>query len=267
MNAAERHVSALYLAAVDAIRAETPRADVRRAIDAGDFDGALQAIRWEAGFNVLRRGLPTAIRSHIEDAGHETASALPLVRKASPARVYDVYDDAVVDWARQHAAELIEEFGQSSMRAVRTLIVENLTGELTTKQLVDSIMDLGLGLTTRDAVAVQNRRRVLQDTTTLTDAQIEDRVRRYAQKLLRQRAKNIARTEVTRARMFGKLSAARQSGLRVVKMWKAHADACDECAELDGDEVDMDETFDNGEDGPPGHPNCRCDLVFITERK
>ena len=43
------------------------------------------------------------------------------------------------------------------------------------------------------------------------------------------------------------------------KVWIAAEDACDDCAELDGEEVGLDEDYPgDGGDGPPLHPRCRC---------
>jgi hypothetical protein len=51
------------------------------------------------------------------------------------------------------------------------------------------------------------------------------------------------------------------------KQWITGAGCCDECDELNGDTVALDEDFstaDGAVDGPPLHPNCRCDVLPIT---
>jgi hypothetical protein len=42
-----------------------------------------------------------------------------------------------------------------------------------------------------------------------------------------------------------------------VTIWKAQADACDDCSALDSKETSI---------RPPLHPNCRCELVHSTEK-
>lgn len=79
-----------------------------------------------------------------------------------------------------------------------------------------------------------------------------------------ERAEMIARTETAFADVQGNLLAYKQSGQVQGKKWLTAADCCDECQELDGMEVGIDDDFPkDGGDGPPLHPNCRCDIVPI----
>lgn len=79
-----------------------------------------------------------------------------------------------------------------------------------------------------------------------------------------ERAEMIARTETAFADVQGNLIAYKQSGQVQGKKWLTAADCCDECQELDGMEVGIDDAFPkDGGDGPPLHPNCRCDVVPI----
>lgn len=79
-----------------------------------------------------------------------------------------------------------------------------------------------------------------------------------------ERAETIARTETAFADVQGNLDAYRESGQVQGKRWIVGDDCCDECYELDGEEVGLEEEFPNGGgDAPPLHPNCRCDVVAI----
>jgi SPP1 gp7 family putative phage head morphogenesis protein len=79
-----------------------------------------------------------------------------------------------------------------------------------------------------------------------------------------ERAQTIARTETAFADVHGNLDAYRTSGQVAAKRWIVGAECCDECQELDGEEVDLDEDFPNdGGEGPPLHPNCRCDVLPV----
>lgn len=82
-----------------------------------------------------------------------------------------------------------------------------------------------------------------------------------------ERAETIARTETAKADVAGNLNAYQESGQVEAKRWLAAPDCCDECQALDGETVDLDEDFpDDGGDGPPLHPNCRCDVLpVLTE--
>jgi len=78
------------------------------------------------------------------------------------------------------------------------------------------------------------------------------------------RAETIARTEIKRADMQGSLSAYKESGVVQGKesLLSFDYDDDDECQEnADAGVIPLDEDFPSGDDAPPYHPNCRCDLV------
>jgi F like protein len=92
----------------------------------------------------------------------------------------------------------------------------------------------------------------------------------YAEKLLRQRAKTIARTEILRASNAGQRAAwrsARDKGIlprTTLREWIATGGACAICSPLDGKTAGLDEPFDGGIDSPPAHPSCRCTTGLIN---
>lgn len=81
-----------------------------------------------------------------------------------------------------------------------------------------------------------------------------------------ERSMMIARTETAFADVEGNLAAYRASGLVSQKQWLASEDCCDDCQELDGEIVDLDEDFSgDGGSGPPLHPNCECDVLPVLD--
>ena len=82
------------------------------------------------------------------------------------------------------------------------------------------------------------------------------------------RADMIARTETAYADVAGNLDAYRVSGVVTDKKWITGEGCCELCDELNSDTIPIEDNFDfYGEemDGPPGHPNCRCDVVPILD--
>jgi HK97 family phage portal protein len=101
------------------------------------------------------------------------------------------------------------------------------------------------------------------------------------------RAENIARTESARAYVKGEQEAWKQSGVVERKQWMLAADGCEFCqaaaAAHEGKSIALSQAFfakgtvlqgtDGGMmkldyeavDGPPLHPQCRCDLIPILE--
>lgn len=78
------------------------------------------------------------------------------------------------------------------------------------------------------------------------------------------RALVIARTETARADVEGNMTGYRELGV-AKKQWLTAPDCCDECHEIDGLVVGIDEEFPGGVGGPPLHPNCRCDVLPVIE--
>ncbi len=81
------------------------------------------------------------------------------------------------------------------------------------------------------------------------------------------RAEMIARTETAYADVAGNMDAYRISGVVEQKQWITGAGCCDLCDALNGETIDLADTFDTEDgpiDGPPYHPNCRCDVLPIT---
>lgn len=87
-----------------------------------------------------------------------------------------------------------------------------------------------------------------------------------------QRAQTIARTELARAHVEGSLAGYKEAAGDGVKMKKAWITAEDHkvdptiCAvNAKQGPIPLDEKFQSGDDGPPGHPNCRCDLLPVLD--
>lgn len=80
------------------------------------------------------------------------------------------------------------------------------------------------------------------------------------------RALRIARTETCRAIVQGERAALRRANVQKM-MWITGRDehVCDTCEPLDQQTRLLDEPFSGGYDGPPAHPNCRCDIIGIIE--
>ena len=81
------------------------------------------------------------------------------------------------------------------------------------------------------------------------------------------RAAMIARTETAMADVSGNMIAYRASGVVTGKQWiTANDDLVSEECEENGNagEIGLDDYFPSGDDAPPCHPNCRCDVIPIV---
>lgn len=84
----------------------------------------------------------------------------------------------------------------------------------------------------------------------------------------RGRAEMIARTEIIRAMNLAREDVFEKNADVIVdKVWKATLDdiTCPICAPLDGTGEDEWSEDEDGADGPPAHPNCRCVLIPVMK--
>ena len=77
------------------------------------------------------------------------------------------------------------------------------------------------------------------------------------------RAMVVARTETARALVEANVDQYKAEGVTSLE-WLV-GDPCDLCAENDGEVVAMGDTFSSGDEYPPAHPNCVCDVAPVTE--
>jgi SPP1 gp7 family putative phage head morphogenesis protein len=135
-----------------------------------------------------------------------------------------------VEYAKERSAELVTSMEESTRDMLRTRITTAMEEGWSNDKLADSLVD----------------------NYAFSDA----------------RAETIARTETAYADVQGNLEGYRVSGVVQGKQWIiAQDETCDDCIEMDGIIVALSDPFPNeGGDGPPLHPNCRCDVLpVLTE--
>lgn len=197
---------------------------------------ALAAIN-ATGATVLIDDMTQILEDLVKDSG---AEALVQVGIADDSRIVNLVNERAVAWAQNRAAEMV---GMKYNAAGE--LVENPNAQW---RIDESTRDLLRG----------------DVTTALEEGWSNDRLADELESSYAfsgDRSETIARTETANADVQGNLQAWQESGLVVGKEWITGAACCDECAELDGVVVGLDDDFPNdGGDGPPAHPNCRCDV-------
>lgn len=84
----------------------------------------------------------------------------------------------------------------------------------------------------------------------------------------KQRAETIARTETKTADSQGQIAGWKASGLKMQKEWVRSANDydCDICeANEDQGPIDLEDSFDSGDDTTPAHPNCECIVRSVID--
>jgi SPP1 gp7 family putative phage head morphogenesis protein len=201
---------------------------------------------------------------------------------------FDRVNPHSVDWARSKSAELITEVRDSAKASVRRIITRALDEGLPPRQSSKLIQKV-VGLTEAQSDAVANLEDRIRDNPGgkiwagsrpvrvpaggASESWIDKVTSAYSDRLHRQRALTIARTETMRASNEGQQemwAQAIESGLLTgdeFKMWILTPDdrLCDECAAMEGEVVGIMEDFSTGEN-PPLHPNCRCTIELTMSR-
>lgn len=181
---------------------------------------------------------------------------------------FDVVNPEAVAYARRASGALITAIDESQREAVRVLAESAVSGERTVQELARDVRDIvGLRPDQVRTLAQYRERLAARD---LTADEVERKLRRYADALLRQRGELIARTEILKAANEGQLALWREAkqagqleGLR--KIWVTTPDEllCPHCEPLDGVAVGLTDAWDSeigSVSTPPLHPNCRCTM-------
>jgi SPP1 gp7 family putative phage head morphogenesis protein len=195
-----------------------------------NVDAAANTVRLEL-MHVLRQPLLDTLAA----GGNAALKMLPQARAAEERALadakftmrFDVSDPEAIAWANEHAAELAHGISDTTRQRIAKAVADALAGdgiEAAYSEIEDAVGDAD-------------------------------------------RAEMIARTETMTAANEGQRQGwdqAVESGLLTgdeKKEWIATGDSnvCPQCDELDGTVVGLDEEYPNdGGDGPPAHPDCRC---------
>jgi SPP1 gp7 family putative phage head morphogenesis protein len=239
--AADKHldeIKALFVNVFASARATVNRNALKVAIVAGDKQEAQRLLAHVPDLmrSLLLKQLPIALLKVVVDGGRAGMAMLPVSRNAeqrsaADRRDFTATDPRAIEWAREHATELIDDMDDTTREAIQEAIASGLEGDLDRDEVVDDILD------------------VIDD---------EDR------------ASMIAHTETMDAANEGLAASwdnAVEEGLLpadVQKRWIATGDdnMCDECEAVNGEVVDLDDDFSVGDD-PPLHPHCRCTMGIV----
>lgn len=226
---------------------------------------------FEAGLAAARR---KRRRRRQQPSGYAAASALrAAVVRSRP-------------WTERQANILAGRVTRESERAVHSVVAQVFQQTTSTSEAA-RIVRLTLGLNERQASAVLNlRQRILARPGGVvyagkvrirvperpTKLFVEARMREYSGRLLRARAKVIARYERTlAARKAQRLlwdEEVRQGLLdpaEEVRVWLTAGDnnVCPVCDALEGTSAPVGGAYDGGLEGPPAHQLCRCDEDLV----
>lgn len=179
------------------------------------------------GFAVLQDPADDLLREVAEAGG---TAALDQIGFGDDKKLVDKTNQRAIDYAKKRAADLVTDIEDSTRDMLRGLVTEAMTDNWTNQELADKIEAMGAFAPSR--------------------------------------ALTIARTEIAAADVNGNMAAYRASGVVSGKYWikgseHGEEDECDDNA--DDGVIDIDDNFSSGDDAPPAHPNCVCDVIPVVQ--
>lgn len=245
----------------------------RRMLEWMDVERTIAALKLEQ-LAALATAIEPILRRTAERGLAVAVAAPPAVDATLVVQLTDntPFRATLVDWARQQAGALVRDVSMETRFAIRRIIEQAVhTGArpADTAKLLEDIV----GLTHRQAQAVKR----FQDAHLAAgtpQATMDRLVSRYADRLLRHRARMIARTETIRAANEGRRSQWRNNvaeGTILPERWErewvaivpSDGKTCRYCVGQDGQHAPIDGSYPNGDSGPPGHPDCRCTEILV----
>lgn len=177
---------------------------------------------------------------------------------------YDALDPEI----KALVGERITALSAETLAGVQAVIARGFREQIPAHKLA-RLLRQTVGLDARSAQAVMTfEQNLLASGTPPSIAR--GMVRKYSTRKVAERALAIARTETVSLLNKGQRSALRQAVSANVlpenseRIWILTDDErlCPVCAELEGEQVPVNEDFSVGD--PPAHPNCRCTFGFAA---
>lgn len=203
----------------------------RRVVPIEDIFASRKGVMWNERVSMLHAGRQSQL-SNTCSVQVDKAAKKNKPKKPIPLAAIDIYNVRVLDAVDQAAFKFSRD-----------------TLDTATKDLKTAIKDL---------------KKVLK--TGISKNQAIGYIAKRVEKIFADpmRAYRIATTEISRAQHAGQLMVAKESGVVTHKTWLASSDACDQCLDLDGRSVGLEEPFYVDPKGgsyaevqfPPMHPHC-----------
>lgn len=266
-NAADGQTSKMANQIVDtteATKRNTNMNEMKRAVRDRDRNRLFAAIPYDDYVDGLG-AVEGTIRIAFDKAGTGMIVHLPAKYRGVK---FDSTTPRAIKIIAEQGANLVKQIGNSTRDALRREIGKAMREGLGADVTAKNIRSL-IGLTDRQAGAVTNfRRSMLEAGASMERAQRDAAT--YANRLLKYRAENIARTELMTAANQGHLEMINQGvdqGLipakEVKRVWIVTPDdrLCEYCEPMEGQTTTIDGVFNSDlgpVDTPPLHPQCRC---------
>jgi len=257
-----------------------------RAVLEQSVDRALLTIE-----NELSETAPPLLFNILTAAGRATASTFRKPKKAvdlsaaksKPSIHFSNTNPQAIAWARTQSAQLVTDITNETRSSIQEIMARSFSEKFPPAQsarLLREVVSLNLrqakALANFQVAVVNNPGKIVQAGSLrirvpeggMSKAKLDSYMMRYAEKLQRNRAMMIARTETMGAANEGQRQLwlqARDNGLLTGKerrVWIA-GDPCDDCRPFEDMTAPLTSPFQGGPMNPPLHPMCRCTTGLV----
>ncbi len=278
-------------------------AALQKAFDAAGFgalgkamtaDSVIRALPWDAMAKALGQGASSVLGRVSKDKAVEAfskmvnADAVKMGLAGADRAVVDQalqitftgIDQRAVDWAATQSSRLVKDITEELRQSIRDTMSQTMAGERDVRAAA-AIIRQSIGLTNVQAGWVRKRFATAVDqaikggmTREQAVAQATKTGEAFSNRLLNMRAATIARTEAASSAVQGRLIGYQEtfdSGLldqsTATKTWLPDpAGACPICEDnASQGPIAYEDSFDSGDDAPPAHPNCECDIDMTAD--
>lgn len=189
---------------------------------------------------------------------------------------WDALSHRALLWVKRHGAELVTRVSEDTRTMLSEIIRDSFREPLPIKETARLVRGV-IGLNEPQAKALANYWRDLDAAVgdgAITERRAAQLGEMYRQRMLKYRATVITRTETMTAagnaqrEVWRAADGAGQITAKgYIREWLAIArdgHVCEECADLHGARAPIDGLYEDGSDGPPAHPCCRCQERLIS---
>lgn len=256
--------------------------EIRQAI----LDGAIseETIRlWTQDYSILVAEKMYPVWNNAISAG---SLGQPIMDAFAANFSFDLNTPSVLSWIGERGAEFVTSVTTEQKKAIKAMLAQHVSGTYTVDEL-SRIIRPCIGLTESQAKANLRyynsvKEKLAEQHPKMKQESIRKKAReaamKYAEKQHRQRAFDIAQTEMAFAYNKGADEGIRQAQSQnllgvMEKRWSTSGDenVCDICNALDGVQIPMDDEFDfkgkvlfaGQKRTPPAHPRCACAVQYI----
>lgn len=247
--------------------------EVSKLIAEGKLDQVESIIPWKEMDDAFE-GLESVTEKAVASAGVKSIVNFPKVVR--PGVNFNLNNPRIQSWMKRHTGELILRIQEETRNSVRRIITEQVIQAKSPLESAKRIKNV-IGLTEQQALALEKRRTKL-----IADGNeglgLEQKIGKFRNDMIEQRAENIARTETMTAVNQGQKEVweqAQEDGIiepESMKTWVVTPDdrLCPICLEMEGKSVLIGDPFyvpGTGQniDRPPAHPSCRCAMTLEVE--